>query len=396
MGIKLLARQPIFDSDIRVVGYELLFRGEHVQMTGNPLGNFATGDVICNAFAAAANDQIFRGNAWINFTDGLIRDGSALLLPPRRVVIEVLEDVSVDEELLRSLRSLRAAGYTIALDDFEPGESNDTLVEIAHIAKLDVTCSEATLRRRVERLAGRVQLLAEKVETREVFEVCRQLGFTLYQGYFLGRPVLVEGDRVRAQRGNVLRLIAGLEGADMKWIKARFEQDPALSYKLLRILNSAALDLNVSTVERAVTLLGTTRIRRWLRLIALASLCDTPHELLRTTLVRAKMSELLAMSDGKKGADGYYLAGMLSLIDAMLNRPIPELLGQIPLDAEVKAALLEREGPMGAALDCAAACEEGGQPRFRELSTQSIQRCWIGSIQYADELMDSLYARSMA
>ncbi len=393
MAVTLLARQPIFDGNIEVVGYELLFRGERTEPAGQPLGDHATCEVICNAFSAAAEAAIFRGQAWINFTDGLIRQGAPKLLPSDRVVVEVLENVVVDEELLASLRGLREAGYTISLDDFVPSPATEPLIDVADIVKLDVMAlSKEDLHRHVGHLEGRVQLLAEKVESREEFEACRELGFSLYQGFFLGRPARVDGERVRAQRAGVLRLLSEIDGADLAWIRRFFERDPALTYKLLRMVNSVAHSPAdpVSAVERAVLLLGTKRIKRFLRLLALASMRDTHHELLRTCLVRAQMCEVLAWLTGKRDGEPYYLAGMLSVIDAMLGRPIPDLLERIALSDEIKNALLTREGSIGAAIECATQCEEGGHPAFESLSSEDVQRCWFRAVSYADGIVGGL------
>lgn len=366
-----IARQPIFDRDSRVYAYELLFRAADAPTSAGALnGDQATSQVLWNTFTVFGLDSLVgNARAFINFTRDLLLDDNPLPLPPDRVVIEVLEDVVVDDALVAAVRRLADRGYTIALDDFSYHESWQPLVEMAHVVKLDVMAlSREELRDHVERLRPyRLAMLAEKVETREELEALRNLGFDYFQGFFLARPMVVKGRRTPANRIAVLQLIARLNRADVevKEVESLISRDVAMSYKLLRYINSAlfALPRQVDSIRQAVVFLGLKAIRRWASLIAMSGFDDKPSELLVIAMQRARMCQNLAEAAGLTEADTHFTVGLFSALDAVLDMPMEEVVGELPVGTDIREALLTSSGPYGGTLACTLAYERQDWPR---------------------------------
>lgn len=360
-----VARQPIYQRDLTVQGYELLFRSAGASQASFVDAEAATSATIARTFTAIGLDAIVGGRtAFVNVTrDFLLRD-FALLLPPDRVALEVLEDVVVDDQLLACLGRLRQQGYRIVLDDFVYSPKLQPLVALAHAVKIDV------LAHTPERLAEQVQLLApsgvelvaEKVETYEELERCRELGFSLFQGYFFCRPKTLGNDQLAANRASKLELTARLQDPDIALdeLESVIAYDAALSYRLLRYINSAYFSLSheVRSVQDALVLLGVGKVRAWASLMLLADVADGPRELLVTAMVRARMCERLATAAGAVPHVAF-TAGLFSVLDALVDRPMADALAQLPLSSRLMDALLRGEGPEGKLLGHVLAYERG-------------------------------------
>ncbi len=366
-----IARQPIFDRDARVYAYELLFRAtDGPTSAGAVNGDQATSQVLWNTFTVFGLDSLVgEARAFINFTRELLLDDNPLPLPPDRVVIEILEDVAVDADLVAAVGRLVERGYTIALDDFAYHESWQPLVDLAHVVKLDVMAlGPDALRDHVARLRPLgLKMLAEKVETREELEALRDLGFDYFQGFFLARPTVVRGRRTPANRIAVLQLIARLNRPDVevKEVEALISRDVAMSYKLLRYINSAlfALPREVASIRQAVVFLGLKAIRRWASLIAMSGFDDKPTELLVIAMQRARMCQNLAEAAGLPEPESHFTVGLFSALDAVLDMPMEQVVEELPLGDDTRAALLERTGPYGPTLACTLAYEGQDWPR---------------------------------
>jgi EAL and modified HD-GYP domain-containing signal transduction protein len=370
----LLARQPILDRERVVVAYELLFRNAEWAPELRPegdAGDRATSQVLLNAFeeldiAAVTGEQ----PAYVNFTRQLI------LNPPpfdhERIVIEVLEDVEVDDLLLAKLGSLRAQGYTIALDDFVYRPELEALVQLADVIKIDIRAhDDAALVAQLGlvRRSG-LRLLAEKVETNAEFERCRELGFDYFQGYFFARPEQLSGRRMPASRLSVLRLVAALQAPDATFEQVRdvIAADPPLSFKLLKLVNSAALrgGSEITSLQAAVALLGLDRVRSWASLLALSKLTDKSPALSVTTLVRAHLCEAVGRSALQGApAEDYFIAGLLSTIDAYFDRTMAEVVKELPVAAPIQRALVRHGGKLGAILRACIDYERGAFEAIR-------------------------------
>lgn len=364
----LLARQPIFDRNMEIYAYELLYRSPHSANTGSSDGGFdgdtASSQVLLNAFTELSIEEVVgEHKAFINFTGALLN--SQLPFNNKQLVIEVLEDQKIEPQLIQNLKRLRSEGYTIALDDFELTPETSVLVPYADIIKLDILAlSESRLEAHVHHLKKHAQLLAEKIETHEQLEHCKSLGFELFQGYFLSRPNLVMGGKVCENRQAVVSLLAQLNNptATLAEIETLISRDPLLSYKLLRLMNSGAFHFVqvIESLRQAITLLGLDQIKGWANLMALAQLEDKPKELITIALTRARLCQTIGEKiAGKAQSESFFTAGLLSTVDAFLDKTLPEILDSILLSDELKTALLEHKGLVGEILDSVIHYEHG-------------------------------------
>jgi EAL and modified HD-GYP domain-containing signal transduction protein len=389
-----VGRQPIYTADARTYAYELLFRSNENNRADFADGETATAQLLLNTFAEIGLERVV-GNlpAFINLPEEFILNGHCFALPKERVVLEVLEDVRPTAEILSALTKLRDAGYTIALDDFVHSPELMPLVELADIIKVDLPAiASADLPRHVALLQKYdVRLLAEKVETREEFEYCRELDFDYFQGYFFCRPTIISGKQIPANRVTMMRLISQLQkpSVSLPEITEVIQTEPALAYKLLRYVNSAtnSLDHKVESVRHAVTLAGISRIKTLACLSALSEVGEgKPPELIQTILVRAKMAELLAIDLRHSNTESYFLTGLFSGLDALLDLPMNEALERVPVSNEVAQALTSRAGELGMVLNCVLEYERGNweQVSCSSISNESIRDAYLQAIQWAD------------
>ncbi|SMC20327.1 EAL and modified HD-GYP domain-containing signal transduction protein [Desulfacinum hydrothermale DSM 13146] len=346
-----IARQPILDRKLRVFGYEILFRANPDDPESHIVdGDSATLSVIQNLLMLSGTDSFTGGaKAFVNFTQNLLLQEAPFYLPREWAVIEILESVEPLPEVVEACRRLKQEGYTLALDDFVlDNVQHLPLLPLTDILKVDVRLTAPEERRHIiKRFGDRVgRFLAEKTETRQEFQEALEAGFSLFQGYFFSRPVIIARKDIPVYKVNALRLIQQLNrpDLDMDALEKVIKQDPALVYKLLRYVNSAffAFRHKVGSVRHAVALLGERELRKWATLSVYTRLTTKdPQELLRLSLVRARFLELLAPLVGMaKEADQLFLMGIFSVVDTLLGRPMAEALEDVPLEDEIKDALL--------------------------------------------------------
>lgn len=362
-----VGRQPLFDKNLEVVGYEILFRGGAMPnraIIDNE--NLATSQVILNTFTDIDLEQVLGGRrALINLTRDLILEGIPTLLPPERVVVEVIETTQVDDRLIKALKRLRSQGYTIALDDWMAFSKLQPLLGVADIVKIDIQAFDP------KRLVAEVgwlksygvELVAEKVETYAELRRCRELKFDYFQGFFLSRPEILRRTAVPPNQIETLQLISHMQDPDVaiEDLADIIRRDVALSYKLLRVVNSAyySLPRQVDSIRDAIVLLGTRQIGSWVSLINLAKIARKPKELTITALVRARMCELAAEVAGRYDGDAFYTVGLFSVLDALLDVSLETALEALPLSGEVREAVTDRIGYMGETLRGVIAYEQG-------------------------------------
>ncbi|MFP4161559.1 MAG: EAL and HDOD domain-containing protein [Ectothiorhodospira sp.] len=396
MSEAFVGRQPIYDRELRIQAFELLFRNSPENQARFPDGDTATSEVIQSAFIDLGLDRLV-GNrlAFINLTRDFLTGEIALALPPERVVLEIIEDIPVDAELVAAVDRLTRAGFRIALDDYVFDEAHAPLLRLASIVKLDVLHWDRTqLSNLVRRLRTyHVQLLAEKVETPEQLQFCRDLGFDYFQGYFLSRPNVVRGRRLMANQLVVMQLMARIHQPDLdpRELEHLIASDVSLSYQLLRFINSPFFGLvrPVESIHRAVVYLGIKAIRKWISLIALRRLEDIPPQAMPTALIRARTCQTLARDAGLGRLDSFFTVGLFSILDQLIQLPMAQALQDLPLSQEVKQALLLHVGPMGEALDCARAFEtdDPQRPRtFMGLSEETTSRLYLEAVAWAYDL----------
>lgn len=391
--IPLLARQPIFDGNMKVVAYELLCRNSDLKFIATTDGDAASSQVLLNAFTELSIDDVVGDHrAFVNFTRTLLSSP-----PPfsrQKLVIEVLEGQQVDAAMLFSLKQLRDQGYTIALDDFELSSETEGLVPYADIIKLDVLAlSPEKLLTHVEQLkALGITLIAEKVETYEMFEKCKTLGFDLFQGYFLAKPRVISGRKISENKQSVLQLLSALHDANapIDKIERMIARDTLLSFKLLRLVNSAAFGLsrNVESLRQAIMLLGLNKLRNWVNLLALSNLSGKPHELSITALTRARMCEMIATKINQRSRpDSYFTVGLLSTLDAFLDAPLEELLRNLSLSEQLNQAMLKHAGPEGMVLAIVQMHEQG---RWQDIDWDHLDEMGINPEILAEIYIDAL------
>ena len=349
-----LARQPILDKDQKVLAYEIFYRsGLDNVYTGNDHDE-ATSKVIIDTFHNLGLDSLTAGKpAFINFSTALLEQEVATLFPSDQLVVEVLECVRGSEEVLEKCRQLKAAGYTIALDDFVFNEDSEPFLDVADIVKIDLL---VTARGEVPEVVRRLKdrnliLLAEKVETYEAFRHAAELGFKLFQGYFFSRPEMVTAKALAPLHLICLELIAeaNQEELDLSKLADIISRDVSLSYSLLRLANSAIFARRhpTKTVKDALVYLGQREIRKWVSLIALQRMCSTDLEApVITSLVRGRFAELIAAKTRFREAKGtLFLCGLFSLLDVLLQRPLLQILEEVGAPEETIELLIHRRGP---------------------------------------------------
>ncbi len=347
-----VARQPIFDQNQKVFAYELLYRSGKENCFPGLEGNQATAAVIVNSFITIGLDSITRGKrAFINFTKQLLNDETALMFPPSAMAVEIIGDVEPDERTLKVCAKLKKNGYLIALDDFHLQSLAMPLLEMADIVKIDFQKSGAFERdKMIEYLKQYpVKLLAKKVETSQEFEEAKQKGFSYYQGFYFCEPLVIEGQEISGFKSHNLQLIQEIckKEIDFDQLEALIKEDLSLSYKLLRFINSAAFPVRIPirSIRQAIALLGEKEIVKWVSLVTLRSIGqDKPDELTVTAVSRGRFCESLAqLTDLRERSADFFLMGLLSLLDVFLNQPMEKVIKELPLDDEIKGALLGEE-----------------------------------------------------
>jgi EAL and modified HD-GYP domain-containing signal transduction protein len=355
----LLGRQPIVDSDGRMFAFELLFRGRwDLKSPHHHLA--ATSAVLRHVFAELGVEQAlgpYRG--FVNCDAAmLLVDDILELLPPDRVVIEVLESVQPTPEILARLRTLKAAGFLLALDDYNGRDARyPELLRVVDFIKLELPrIAPSSLKSVVDDLRqfpGRV--IAEKVERRTQAEQCRAAGLNLFQGYFFAEPVIVKGRKLEGAQLALLRLLELLlSDAETSKVVDEFKRQPAPSLNLLRIANSAAMSLAspVHSIAHAMVVLGRRHLLRWVQLLLYtdASRPGPANPLLQAAATRGRLMEAIAQDlwrEASEQADYAFMVGMLSLLPALLGVSFDEILPALRLPDRVKGALMSRDGPLG-------------------------------------------------
>ncbi len=351
-----VARQPIFDTEKRVVGYELLFRNGTDDYFPGTDGDQATADVINSSFFLKVVEDLTGGKkAYINFTHRLLKHQLMTVLPKEAIAVEFLETVTPDEEVLAACRQIREKGYTLVLDNFVYSKGSEDLVKLADIVKVDFVQTKEPERRSIAmRLAPLgVNLLAEKVESYYDFKQAKDLGYKYFQGYFFGKPEVFSGRDIPGYTVNYLNMLRESSRADLDFDKMEqiFRRDVALSFKLLKFINSSFFGLKnkISSVKQALVLLGRKEILKWISLLALQNIAqEKPNEIVVLSLVRARFEELLAFQIGwSKKNNQAFLCGLFSMVDAMLDRPMNDILKELPLDDDIVTALLRGDNDLG-------------------------------------------------
>jgi EAL and modified HD-GYP domain-containing signal transduction protein len=366
-GISRVGRQPILNRQHKIYGYELLCRDEEAFTESGFNGDVATARTVLDSFLEfGLNRLVGPHKVFLNMTRTFFADLQPLPIDKDRFILEVLEDIELTEDVLNGVRALHANGYTIALDDYKFESRWAPLLPHCKIIKVDVLNLDLDLdayhQQITELKSMGLTLLAEKVETLEDFKCAKRLGFDLFQGFFFAKPQIVTTSRVSSNKNIVLQMIAKIndQNADIDEIASLVELDPNLSLKVLRFVNSAAISLprKVSSIRQAVIFVGIQRLRAWATLFVMAGMDLFSPELITTSLVRAELCKSYISELDAGDPESAYTVGLLSTLDAMLSRPMQEIVSELPLPSQMINALGEHTGPYADSLLCAIDLEQ--------------------------------------
>lgn len=391
-----VGRQPIFDTSMRVFAYELLFRSSSEQNHAVILGgDAASAQVMMNVFGDLGLAEVVgEHKAFINFTEGLLLHENRPFFPRKQVVIEVLENVKVTPKLISALKDLREAGFTIALDDYVFNPELKVLEAFADMIKIDILAvGPKMLMEHVGTLKAKgVQVLAEKVETREQFEFCKRIGIDYFQGYFFAKPKIIKGQSLPANKLTTLQLLANVYDPEVSMVSLGkiISKDVALSQKLMKfastIGNGRAAEL--TSIQDAVMRFGLDRLKSWSSMLVLSGIDDKPVELFTTSLIRAKFCELVGTKVGDMSRDTYFTVGLFSTLDAVMDMALEDLLLQMKFDQRISKALLDKDGSLGITLQAVIAMERGEVDFVlpKGVSGTELSKFYLEAMQFAESV----------
>lgn len=396
----LIGRQPIFDRRLEVFGYELLYRASMDNFARGFDGDEATLTVFLYTFSQAGLTTLVGSKkAFINVTRNFLIGHFPIPLPADQIVLEILEDIVIDAELIYALNELYTDGYQFALDDINSAERIGPLFKLVNTVKIDLaTVDFHKLPQLVNELKKHdLVLIAEKVETVEQYHLCRQLGFDYFQGYFFCRPEIVQGRKIQSSRLVALQALANLQKPDtsIEELERIIAMDVTLGYRLLKLVNSGYYSflIEISSIRHAIALIGLNQLKRWLSLLLMTRFNDKPHELSLLGLLRARLAQSIALQRKALNPDEYFLAGLFSVLDAVLDLPMPQVVAGISISDVTAAALIQHAGPIGETLQAIIAMEKGSWDEILRLniSPQQINQLYLAAIQWTDELKKSVF-----
>ncbi|TKI71533.1 HDOD domain-containing protein [Lysinibacillus mangiferihumi] len=382
-----IGRQPIFNLHEQVVAYELLYRNKNVNSFPDVDSDAATVDVLVNSFLSIGIEEVTKGKpCFVNFTENLLMSSIDEFLDPSQVVIEILEDVPLTPNLVKRVIELKSHGFKIALDDFILKENvpiYDTLFPHIDLIKVDFLISSLVERMEIENMVKEnfphIKLLAEKVETQEQYRVAKHSGYEFFQGYFFEQPQIIKAMDIPANAIQYFHIISLLkeEEPNVHLLAENIERDISLTYKLLQMINNSSKrsKSKIRSIKQAILLLGLANLRKWIYLLALREFDDRAdtdlfQELMRTSLFRAKVCEKLAKRNYKQNFSEYFLVGMFSLIDAILQRPMNVILQQLPFSEAITETILGGQTEMTPYLEFSIALGKLDWQRLEELAPQ--------------------------
>lgn len=397
-----IGRQPILNRQQQIIGYELLFRLSKESVTAEFSSDMQAGtNVLVNTLSNMGTDWLV-GNklAFINVAESMLESNFLDLLQPQRVVLEIVETTKPTPELLARLKELRAQDFAIALDDFVLTPQSAPFIEYANYVKFDIQqlglAQVPGLSKELRSYP--VQQVAEKVETKEEFRRCLEIGFDCFQGFYFAHPETLSAKVINPSYANILNLLNMLRNnAEIRDIENALKRDVALSFKLLRYINSAGFGLSceIQSFRHAVTILGYQKLYRWLTLLLVTAGAETGSApaLMKTAVTRGRLVELLGghFLNGQE-KDNLFIVGMFSLLDVLLDMPMDRVLETLILPEPISDALLERSGIYGPYLELAEACEDPDMtevPRLCEnllITPDILNRAHVQALAWVEEI----------
>ncbi len=395
----LMVRQPIFDRDLKIVAYQL--RYHYSDLLEDSFSDVETEGsmLVMHTFTSLFQDgQLHKAPVFLPFPDSILQSPQPLALPHKQVVVELHPGIEVNKPLLKHLLMLRKQGYRLALDQFSLQPELKPLLKLVHIVKVDFSLMHRSKILRLVEYLKRNKLipLAQNVDDFETLKFCQQAGFRLFQGRFISRPVKVLGKQVPGNSAALIQLLQQLQRPDITpaEIQEFIVMDPKLSFKMLRVVNSAAYQLSqpIDSMQQAVVYLGHDQIKKWATLITLSANTDKPEAVIRNILIRGRMCELLAESSESDLADSAFMTGMVSQLDLLLDVQIEEILRQLPLTEEIKAAVADQSGFLGELLRWVTAYEQADWETVEQagLDKAFFEVAYRHSLHWSDQAMEAL------
>jgi c-di-GMP-related signal transduction protein len=403
--VKFLARQPILDRQREIFAYELLFRdGIQNSCEGSNL-EFASRAVLDTSFLIGLEKITEGRRMFVNCPRDFLLQEHILLFPPDAVVVELLETIKPDQQVVEACRHLRRQGYQIALDDFVETPDWAPLIDLASFIKVDfrLTKLEEQYSLSVRHAGKGIRMLAEKVETPEEFAAGLRMGYSLFQGYFFCRPEMMQHHDLPAFKLAYLDLLraATASGFDTGVLAEKIKRDASITFRLLRYLNSAAFGFRaeIRSIPHALSLLGERELRKWVAVISVGALGDgKPDELMIVPLVRGRFCELIAAQAGLGDqTNDLFLLGLLSVMDAILDQPMEEILRDLPVRQEIRDALVSQHGKYRDVLNIAIAVENADWETVNALESalgvpeERLSPLYVSAVDWAAELRRGIH-----
>lgn len=396
-----IGRQPILDVKQQIIGYELFIR----QSADAEVAEFEDNLKACSKLLVNTMGDIdiqwLLGDklAFINVNAEMLSSEFIELMPPQRTVLEVLRSVVPSEAIIERCKALKALGYKFSLDNPQSSNSLESLLPLADFIKIDI---QNIALPELGKIYGQfnvpsVKLVAEKVETAEQHDACKNIGFRLFQGFYFAKPETLTTKVINASFDSVLNILNTVsQDADNDEIVAGFKKDAALSFKLLRYINSVGFGLSceIQSINHALTILGRKQLYRWLTLLMVtAGENSTPPALMKTSITRGRLTELLGEGYfDKSDRDNLFIVGVFSMLDAILKMPMEQILEKIQLQETIVDALLNRKGIYGPFLQLTEACENADTQRILELAellqfdATKVNACHIAALAWVETL----------
>lgn len=402
MSQSLLARQPLLDKDRKIVGYELLYRASETAQGANVHDDLkASATVLVNVLSDFGSKWLLEGKPiFINATAEMLADEDFLsLIPPGRIILGLRGFPEATPELLAACEDLRKRQIGLALEAPDPTEENLPLLKLATYLDMDIknTDSETLVERFIQLKKLPVKLIAKKIEDGNTFKFCEELGFECFQGYYFSKPEVVKEKAISPSQGNLFQLLNLLnDNAEVKEIETVFKHDPALMVKLLNYVNCAAVSSGrqIKSIGNAITVIGYAQLYRWVALLIYTSGDSaTPPSVIRGVLTRSRFMEMLGkIKDPSARHDNLFIVGMLSMLDLILETPLPKVLEKMQVAPVIADALLKREGVYGLFLTLAESCENQDFAKLNELGTllglnpDDVNRAQLEALAWAEAL----------
>lgn len=406
-----VARQPLFNRMEEVYGYELLYRHNNMNSFPNINGDQATTEVLINSFFNIGIDKLSDGKpCFINFTENLLELRLPTYFQPRDIVIEILESVIPSQKIIDICIELKQLGYKLALDDFIFDKSNpysQSLLLLADMIKVDFQQTTKETRSDLETLAKKnnIELVAEKLETKEEYEQAKNKGYHYFQGYYFSRPLIMSTHDVPIYIHTYYKILELLndEDPDVNRISKLIEQDISLSYKLLKLINTLGYGMKqkVTSIKNAIIYIGLIELQKWIYVLTVREnewKNGISFEVMHNCLIRSKMCESVAkLIPGRQEYGSFFLTGMFSLMDTIMNRDMATILSDLPLDETIVQALSGEKNIQRDVLQLVIAAETADWTRIglgcKELNIQEKElfKEYAESISWAKKLLDEDY-----